>query len=330
VSDSIPRAARDVLERGALVYLAVPTSSGPHLTPVVYVLDGGRLWVTTSRGSVKARAWRREGTVAGLVRAGDACVTLRGRVRIHDALDPLSWPASVAAGPRLVRAATRFGLKNARFFAGYAVDAGRVPLAWMPPSRILAAIELAAGWVLDARGGEIEDGWGEWPGGARYRRSFAGLVKGRGIDLRVPQDIRRAVGASGAGAVAVDGRTGLTVMPAAWRRVSGEGSYDALVRTPLLDLAAAGPEARAALTVDRVSTWRASAMAGMMLQGTGQLFSMAHTDRGRRSLMTRMEALSDEGETNGRALIRLRPDRVVWWRGWTAGSASRRRSGGPP
>jgi hypothetical protein len=330
VKPSLPRAAREILERGAIAYLAVPTPSGPHLTPVVYVLDGGRLWVTTSRGSVKARAWRRGESVAGMVQVGGSCVTFRGRVRMYDALDPLSWPASLAAGPRLVRAAARFGLKNARFFAGYAVDARRVPLGWMPPGRIFAAVELAGGRVLDARRGAVEDGWGPWPRGARYRRSFAALEKGRGIDLRAPRDIRLAVGASGAGAVALAGRGGVTVMPALWRRVPREGSYDALVRGAFLELAGAGPDAGAALTIDRASAWRASDMAGMLLQGTGHLFSSGHTGRGTRSLLARIGAFPTEGEADGQALLRLRPDRVVWWRGWASGSASRHRAGGPP
>jgi nitroimidazol reductase NimA-like FMN-containing flavoprotein (pyridoxamine 5'-phosphate oxidase superfamily) len=63
----LPSTAQEVLNEAVLVHLAVATPAGQHLTPVVFVLDGGRLWVTTSRTSVKAWAWRRDPSVAGMV-----------------------------------------------------------------------------------------------------------------------------------------------------------------------------------------------------------------------------------------------------------------------
>src|SRR4029079_4595970 len=57
VTGGLPAEAEEVLDRGVLCYLAVRPRFGPHLTPVVYVEDGGRLWVTTARSSAKARAW---------------------------------------------------------------------------------------------------------------------------------------------------------------------------------------------------------------------------------------------------------------------------------
>ena len=65
MSGRIPASARSVLERGTICHLAARTAHGPHLTPVVFAYQRGRLWVTTSRNSVKARAWRRDPSVAG-------------------------------------------------------------------------------------------------------------------------------------------------------------------------------------------------------------------------------------------------------------------------
>jgi hypothetical protein len=327
MSPRIPRSAREALEGGVLAYLAVPTRAGPHLTPVVYVLDAGRLWVTTSRSSVKARAWRKQGTVAGMVATSEAFVTFRGRARTYDALDPLSWPASVVAGPRLLRAATRFGLKNARFFAGYAVDAGRVPLAWMPPGRVFAGIELTSGRVTRLGDGVSADEWGVWRLGSEFRKSFAHLAKRRGLDLRAPWSVRRALGRSGTGALALEGPEGLTVLPGHWRRVGGQGSYEVIVPRSVLELAGAGPAGRAALAVDRPSVWRASDMVGMLMQGTADLFAPAATNRGRRALLERLGAASAERAMKDPVLVRLLPDRVVWWHGWTSGSAVGRRPG---
>ena len=312
----VPAAADRILRRGGLCYLAVRTPWGPHLTPLVHVFDAGRLWVTTSRGSVKARAWRRDPEVAGLVIEGESAATFRGRVSTYDAFEPLSWPSAVLAGPRLVEAAARFSLKNARFFAGYAVDAGKVPLGWTPPGRVFAAVRPAAGRVL--AGGDLADGpaWGGWRTGARYRRAFAPLPSRRGLDLAVPAEVRGIVGTSGTGALAIEGSGVLTVLPAAWRRSGREGAYEAMVPAPWIDLAGAGPEAPAALTVDRASSWRAADMAGMLLQGTASLFSPRAGGRGRRALLERLGGREDL------VLVRIRPHRAVWWKGWSTGAVT--------
>src|SRR5207302_7521371 len=138
----LPDAAAAVLRDGVLCYLGSAHPSGPHVTPVVFAVHGSRLWVTTSRRSVKARTWRSDPRVGGVVRAGDRALAFTGRVVTFDLLDPGSWPRSVLRAPALSLAATAFSRKNARFFAGYAIDAYRVPLAWTPPGRLFASVEL--------------------------------------------------------------------------------------------------------------------------------------------------------------------------------------------
>ena len=305
-------AARAILERGTLCYLGARTATGLHVTPLVYAVHAGRIWVTTARSSTKARAWRRDPMVAGLVGDGSSAVAFRGRVRMYDALDPRSWPAAVTAGPRLVAAATKFSLKNARFFAGYAVDARRVPLTWMPPGRIFASIEPTAGRVLE--GGADAGGWGEWERGCSFRRTFAPLARARSLDLRVPKAVRSAIGETGTGALALKSSSSFTILPARWSRRGGEGTYEAEVPLDLLDLTEAAPGAAGALVVDRASTWRASAMKGLLIQGPVDLFSLQATTRGRSLLQARVD------ERHG--LARIRPRRVVWWQGWRSGSAT--------
>ncbi|HJP64846.1 MAG TPA: pyridoxamine 5'-phosphate oxidase family protein [Actinomycetota bacterium] len=311
------KAALDVLERGVLCHLAVATAHGPHLTPVVYVLHAGRLWLTTARSSVKARAWRSRPEVAGLIRHEGLAVTFRGRVITYDALDPLSWPGAVVGAPRIATAATRFSMKNARFFAGYAVDANRVPLSWSPPGRVFAAVRLTAGWLL-APDGPVGEGWGSWTTGTEYRKTF-GVAKGSAVDRKVPSGIRTAIGDEGEGALGLQDEGRLTVLPAAWRRVGSEGAYDAVLPTATLALADAGLRPRAAITVDRASRWRASAMTGILLQGPAELHSLEATTRGKQALRGRLRY----PDPDDLALVRVRPDRVVWWRGWTGGRVAR-------
>jgi hypothetical protein len=283
--------------------------------------------VTTSRTSVKARAWRRDSDVAGLVRSGDVAVSFRGEVRRYDALDPLTWPAIAISAPRLARAATRFSLKNARFFAGYAVDAPRVPLAWTPPGRLFAAIDPAAGLVSGGARQSLHC-WGDWPAGSvEYRTSFRSLARSPAVDRRVPQEVREAVGSSGSGTVAIESSAGLATLPAVWWRVPAEGSYHAAVAASLLERMGLVHETPVALTVDRASTWRAADMAGMLLQGVPALFSPVFTQRGRAALVAEIERhLAEFGgesmEAGDVALIRLRPSRVVWWQGWANGTAT--------
>lgn len=326
MTDLVPWSARRLLHQGVLCHIAVRTPSGPHLTPVVFVYDGGRVWLTTSRRSVKARTWKQDRVVAGMVRAGEAAVTFQGKVRTFDAFDPLSWPAATAGAPWLIRAGTRFTFKNARFFAGYAVDAGRVPLAWSPPGRVFARVGLAHGWVLGEDGG-IAEAWGEAePAGARFRRSFQELPRARGLDLGVPAKIRRVLGASGAGALAVQPEgAGPAILPVRWRRVGAEGAFDAVVPRALAELTGAGPDVPAALTLDHASAWRASEMSGMLVRGSAALYASGETRRGAAALRERIRmAGAPEDALDDTALIRLRPSRVVWWRGWTSGSVAGR------
>ena len=314
MSARLPAAAQQAFEQGSVCYVAVQTPWGPHLTPVVYAVHAGRIWLTTSRGSVKAKAWRRSPWVAGLVPGPEGAVSFRGDVRTYDALDPTSWPGAVLAGPRLLEAATRFTLKNARFFAGYAADARRVPLAWAPPGRVFGALRPLSGRIL--KGAQAVGEWGPWPSGSRYRRTLEPLRHRTPLDLRVPGDVREAVRASGEGALALEGPDGSVVLPVSWGRVEAEGIYEAVLGGSALELAGTGPEARAALTIDHTSRWRASEMTGMLLQGDATLHHPGATTRGRRALLERLDG-NDE-----LALVRLRPDRIVWWRGWSSGAVA--------
>jgi hypothetical protein len=250
-------------------------------------------------------------------------VSFRGGVRTFDAFDPTSWPAAVGAGPRVREAATRFTLNKARFFAGYAVDARKVPLSWTPPGRVFAAITPTAGRVL--AGAEPAGGWGPWPAvGSRSRREFESLPRRRSLDLRVPQAVRRALGVMGTGALALEGDAGLAVLPVVWRRIGTEGAYDAMLPARVLDLANAGPDAPAALAFDEASHWRASAMTGLLLQGRASLYSPDSVSRGRAALLQRLQGDEDL------ALVRLRPERIVWWQGWSSGSVTAGQRARPP
>jgi len=324
VISSIPPAARRILRDGVLCHLASDAPAGPHLTPVVFVLDGGTLWLTTARSSVKARSWRRNPRVAGLVRAGEGAVSFRGTVRTYDALDLSSWPAATVAGPRLVRAATRFSMKNARFFAGYAVDANRVPFAWTPPGRVFASVRIDGGAVLVD--GTVTEEWGfEKANGVHPATRFSPHTgRARSLDLGVPAQVRRAFGTSGGGTVALSAPDGaMTALPARWRRVGTENRFDAVAPVAFAALTGTRSGLPGALTIDRASSWRASEMMGILLRGAVEVFVPDAVRSGRRALRDTVIRAAGGDPAADVALLRLRPRRVVWWDGWTSGTVTR-------
>jgi pyridoxamine 5'-phosphate oxidase-like protein len=300
---------RTVLDRGVFCHVAVETSSGPHLTPTVFAIAGDRIWVTTSRGTVKARTWRRDDRVTGLVRAGDDAVAFGGCAIRHDALDPSTWMRSLLEGPLVALATARFAARNARFFAGYAVDANRVPLAWTPPGRVFVELELERTALL--RSGRVVETWGEWPDALPSRSRFSRPRSDGALD-GLPDDLRAALGDGGDGALAVRGGSGGAVIPATWRVERGV-LYAVVSREAL---ALAGPTTaspRVALTLDRPSSWRARHMLGAMVRGTSEI---AVIDR----LTSGAQAARALAYGDGDVVVTVRPERSVWWRGWESGT----------
>lgn len=307
----IPEDARRALREGVLCYAAAPGPDAPHVTPMVFALEDDRLWATTSRGSRKVRLWRERSEGAGLVRAGNRAVAFRGSVELYDLLDPSTWARSVLRSPLVTRAALRFSRKNARFFAGYARDAYRVPLGWTPPGRVFLSLGLEAGALLDLSEGTVLRSWGSLERGLAGAGSFRRLASSPGLDADAPRDVRRALGSEGEGALAMwDG----PVLPARWRRSREEGAYYAVLPAAFLVLSGAGDRAPATLVLDHPSSWRASRMLGLQLRGEARIYLPDRLRSGRASLIER------SGAREGDAVVRLRPDRIVWWRGWTSGS----------
>ncbi len=306
-------AVRQVLEEGVFCSVATTTPRGPHCTPLVYAASGGRLWLTTSRRSVKSRAWRADPTMAGLVRHGDLAVSFTGRVRTYDLLDRETWGASVVGAPAIARASVRFGKKNARFYAGYAVDARNVPFAWTPPGRVFVSIDIERTALLDTRG--VDEGKGRWGGDVASKGTFR-ASKGGGDPLAaLPGEIATPLGREGRGALAVAGAHGPVVLPVHWR--AEESALYAALPEESLSLVDAGPEAPVALMADLPSAWRARDMVGVMAQGLGSFHVLDRLGSGAKS--ARILATSIDHEAG--ALVRIASERLVWWRGWSSGSS---------
>jgi hypothetical protein len=306
-------AVQQVLDEGPFCAVATLTPRGPHCTPLVFASSGGRIWLTTSRGSVKTRAWKVDPSVSGLVRSGDLSVTFTGTVKTYDALDRGTWGAAVAGATSIARATAKFSKKNARFFAGYALDARQVPLAWTPPGRVFVGIDLERTALLDEDG--VQEGRGRWGGAGESNTTFRAQRKGPDPLAEIPGDIKASLGRSGEGALTVVGGRGPVVLPVRW--LAEDAALYVALPAETLALAAAGPFVPMALTVDEASEWRARDMAGAMVQGEGSIFVLASLGSGAKTAKAIAEGLHPGAD----ALIRLTPSRLVWWKGWSSGSA---------
>lgn len=305
-------AVQTVLEQGPFCAVATTTPRGPHCTPLVFAYSGGRIWLTTSRGSVKTRAWRADPSVAGMVRQGPLAVSFVGSVKMYDALDRNTWGAAVAGATSIARATATFSRKNARFFAGYAFDARQVPFAWTPPGRVFAGVELERVALLDEDG--IQEGRGRWGGEAGSHGSFRQSKTGADPLGGLPYDVRQALGREGEGTLTVAGSGGPVVLPVAWR--ADDATLYAALPADTLALADADPEAPAALTLDRASVWRARDMVGAMVQGSASIYVVDRLGSGSKTAASIASSIHGSSD----ALVRLVPQRLVWWKGWTSGS----------
>jgi hypothetical protein len=305
-------AVQTTLDRGSFCAVATSTPDGPHCTPLVYASSGGRVWLTTSRRSVKARNWRMDPSMAGLVRDAELAVTFTGTVKTYDALDKRTWASAVAGATSIARATATFSRKNARFFAGYAIDAKQVPLAWTPPGRVFVGVDLERTALLAEDG--VQEGRGRWGGEATSHAAFRRSTSGDDPLAAIPADAAEPLGREGDGALVLAGERGLVVLPVRWR-AEAKALYAALPAETLA-LAAAPADAQVALTIDVSSVWRARDMAGAMLQGTGSCFVAGDVGSGSKTMSSIARAMSPDAD----ALVRITPRRVVWWKGWTSGS----------
>jgi hypothetical protein len=308
----VSTAVQDVIDRGQFCAVAAMTPRGPHCTPLVFASSGARVWLTTSRRSVKARAWRLDPSVAGLVRHDGLAAAFTGSAKTYDALDRRTWAAAVAGATSIARATAMFSAKNARFFAGYAVDAKQVPFAWTPPGRVFVGVDLERTALLDEHG--VQEGRGRWGGEAGSHATFRN-TKGADPLASLPRDVLEGVGREGEGALALNGDRGLVVVPVRWR--ADAGALWAALPSQTLALAGAGSDADVALMVDRPSVWRARDMLGAMFQGSAACFVEGAVGQGAKSMTSLARSIAPDAT----ALVRVRPRRAVWWRGWTSGSA---------
>jgi len=259
------RRVAEVLDEAAVLHVAVSARRGPHVTPTVFDVDGGRLWFVTPRRSVKARVIARRRRVGGLVQLGRHAVMIGGRARI---VDPLTARGVFSPGRLLDLpfAATGYLSRNHRHATGTIRDHTAPTLAL---SRVLVSIDVRRLALLERWA--VVDTWGTWdrsdlllhgappPGTA----PDLGVVPARLRDLLAPD------------APVVLGWTtpsGPLALPARWQPQAGNGSGagagELETSGAALVLAGAPSGGPACVTAER-SRYRLKTKQGVLLTGEG-------------------------------------------------------------
>jgi hypothetical protein len=275
------RRVAEVLDEADVLHVAVAASRGPHVTPAVFDVDGGRLWFVTPRRSVKARVIARRRRVGGLVQLGGRAVMIGGRARI---VDPLTARGIFSPGRLLdlPLAAAGYLSRNHRHATGTIRDHEAPTLAL---SRVLVSIDIDRLALLD--GWEVVDTWGRW---AQSDFLLLGTPPaGTRPDLSaLPPAVRRLLGDDAPVVLGWRAVSGPLALPARWQATGEvETSAEAMV------LAGAAGGSLACVTAER-SSYRLKSKHGLLVSGDG------HARR------------AGDGPL---ARVTLDVRRTTWWRG---------------
>jgi hypothetical protein len=251
------RRVAEVLDEAAVLHVAVSARRGPHVTPTVFDVDGGRLWFVTPRRSVKARVIARRRRVGGLVQLGRWAVMLGGRARI---VDPLTARGVFSPGRLLDLpfAATGYLSRNHRHAIGTILDHEAPTLAL---SRVLVSIDIRSMALLE--GAAVIEAWGRWDRSDLLLRGAPPAVGAPDLSS-VPPTLRNLLADGAPVVLGWQSLTGPLALPARWQAATGEmeTSGEAMV------LAAAASGSRACVTAER-SRARLNSKHGILLTGDG-------------------------------------------------------------
>ncbi|HEY3086095.1 MAG TPA: hypothetical protein VGK28_11620 [Candidatus Dormibacteraeota bacterium] len=279
----LTREASAILGKTSIGMLALRSGRLPLVNPAVFSFAGGSLWMTTSRYAAKMMIARRDPRAAFLVDGGELAVLLKGALDIFDPLNLSNDVRAVLEGPAYLLGMAGYAIRNAPFFAGYALDLMRLPREWMPYNRVVLRLRLSDADIVK---------------GAPFPSAQAARVPA------VPAEVsRRLAGVSRGYACWIEG--GMPVVrPAFWEVDRGR-----MTIAPTSGRPRAG--APGALVVESHHRFRPSLMVGACVRGT----FAASTDGA--SIAERYGIEPAEVP----AVIDLKPERVTSWRGFAITTA---------
>jgi len=282
----LTREAGDILGKASIGMLALRSGRLPLVNPAVFSFARGSVWMTTSRYAAKTIIARRDPRAAFLVDGGTKAVLLRGTAEVLDPLKVASQVRAMLEGPGYALGMAEYALRNAPFFAGYALDIARLPREWMPYNRVVLRLRLTVADLVE---------------GAPFPPAQAARVPA------VPAEVsRRLAGVSRAYACWIEG--GVPVLrPAFWEVDRGQVTVAPTSGRPRLG-------SPGALVVESHHRFRPSMMVGACIRGT-----FAPSSDGD-SIAERYGLAPPEVPQ----VIDLKVERVTSWRGFATTTAAPR------
>ncbi|TME69923.1 MAG: hypothetical protein E6I50_05455 [Chloroflexi bacterium] len=282
----LTREAGDILGKASIGMLALRSGRLPLVNPAVFSFARGSVWMTTSRYAAKTIIARRDPRAAFLVDGGTKAVLLRGTAEVLDPLKVASQVRAMLEGPGYALGMAEYALRNAPFFAGYALDIARLPREWMPYNRVVLRLRLTVADLVE---------------GAPFPPAQAARVPA------VPAEVsRRLAGVSRAYACWIEG--GVPVLrPAFWEVDRGQVTVAPTSGRPRVG-------SPGALVVESHHRFRPSMMVGACIRGT-----FAPSSDGD-SIAERYGLAPPEVPP----VIDLKVERVTSWRGFAITTAAPR------
>jgi len=282
----LTREAGDILGKASIGMLALRSGRLPLVNPAVFSFARGSVWMTTSRYAAKTIIARRDPRAAFLVDGGTKAVLLRGTAEVLDPLKVASQVSAMLEGPGYALGMAEYALRNAPFFAGYALDIARLPREWMPYNRVVLRLRLTVADLVE---------------GAPFPPAQAARVPA------VPAEVsRRLAGVSRAYACWIEG--GVPVLrPAFWEVDRGQVTVAPTSGRPRVG-------SPGALVVESHHRFRPSMMVGACIRGT-----FAPSSDGD-SIAERYGLAPPEVPP----VIDLKVERVTSWRGFAITTAAPR------
>ena len=267
-----------ILNGAELAYVGVETSSGTMVTPLLFAVRDGRIWMVMPRSSAKVSAIARNRVVGLAAGSPEAMAVLQGDAHVVDPMRPQSLVSSLSETLLSPRAMASYVTGNLDHLAGLLGPGALTPrtAAALRPQRAAAV-----------RSGD--DLWttGDWSAGPS---PYDGEAAPQPLPIEAaPGDLRTLTDQPGPVLVGWATAAGPVVLPGTW----DPERRRATVRSDLFQATGCLPQARGCVLFDGTEGTSLDGKTGIAVRGRGS----AH--------------LRDDGDAD----LTMRVERLSWWVG---------------
>lgn len=269
-----------ILDGAELAYLGVETASGTMVTPLLFTVSDGRIWIVMPRSSAKVSAIGRNRVVGLAAGTPDAMAVIQADAHLVDAMRPQSLVSSLPEtllSPRALASYVTGNLDHLAGLIGPGVLALRTAAA-LRPRRAVAARRDRELWSA-----------GDWSeGGPPYDGEAVGQPLPVGA---APDELQELTAQPGPVLVGWATADGPIVLPGTWDPERRRAS----VRSDLLRATGCLPQARGCVLFDGTVGTKLDGKTGIAVRGRGSLHGAAGRE--------------DQAE------VTMRVERLSWWSG---------------